>query len=75
MIIIIYLEKREAEMDADALILISLVLSAVIYITYYLFVRQCSCGGDNDEPKDKQSIEHICCGKCHEHSESQKTFY
>ena len=62
-------------MDSDVLIFISLVLSAVIYVTYYLFVRKCSCAGDKDDPQDRESIEHVCCGRCHEHSESQKTFY
>jgi hypothetical protein len=62
-------------MDSDVLIVISLVLSVVIYATYYVFVKKCSCAHEHDEQENKESIEHVCCGRCHEHSESQKTFY
>ncbi|TCK62378.1 hypothetical protein [Seleniivibrio woodruffii] len=60
-------------MSADALIVISIVISVVIYVTYYLFVRKfCRCEEERTEA-DRQSIEHVCCGRCYEKPESRKT--
>jgi len=56
----------------DLMITGIIVLCALIYLVYYYFVsRDCGCGSDGGEKKEKT---HQCCGKCHEHSDKTNNF-